>query len=295
MLNTYETDLLLMRIPVRPGTLIACALVLLWSTTGAAAAPSAMPEAGLPDTVIDPRAIRELVQNVVPLGSDRPEDGAPPPEEGPGFAESVRDGVVGQMSLYSGLGAAAALVGLAGFAFVTRHITPREALKNPQRAMIYGFIRATPGAHLKRLSEEFGMKSSSILWHVRKLEAADLVRSQRANGYRVFHPVAGGQELRRLSRGVTALHNKNARRAIEHLQRHPGSAAQDIAGRTGIHPGTVRWHLRKLQDFGLVEEASGVPSRFFVTPLGSRTLDAGAAGGEGPSFPRAPVSPPESA
>ncbi len=171
-------------------------------------------------------------------------------------------------------GIAATGVGLLGFALVTRYISPKEALSNPQRAMLYGFIRATPGSHLKQLSEEFRMKTSSILWHVRKLEAAELVHSDRVNGYRVFYPVEGGVEIKRVSRAMTALHNGNARRIFESIERRPGTTPKHLASRLELNPGTVRWHLRKLRDCGLIEElVMEQGSQVFGTPLGRKALE----------------------
>lgn len=172
-------------------------------------------------------------------------------------------------------GVFATLFGVVGFGLVTRYISPKEALKNPQRAMLYGFIRATPGAHLKQLSEEFQMKTSSILWHIRKLEAADLVNSERANGFRVFYPVEGGVEAKKLSRAMTALQNENARRIQELVGRRPGLSVKDVSERLTILGGTVRWHLRKLREFGLMDElVSDEGSLFYGTPLGEKAMAA---------------------
>jgi DNA-binding transcriptional ArsR family regulator len=207
-------------------------------------------------------------------------DEAPPNQDvdggtTPGFAHRVRDAVDGPMMVAGLAGLGATAIGMIGFAAVTRYISPKEALKNPQRAMLYGFIRATPGAHLKQLSEEFKMKTSSILWHIRKLESADLVLSERANGFRVFYPTEGGIEAKRLSRAITALHNPNAQAIQEAVGRTPGRAVKEISDALSVHSGTVRWHLRKLRDFGLMEELVGEEgSRFYPTPLGKNAIDA---------------------
>lgn len=206
---------------------------------------------------------------------EQPEQ-APPGDGGddPGLGDRLKDAFAGEMLFASIAGIAATAAGLVGFALVTRYISPKEALKNPQRAMLYGFVKATPGVHLKQLSEEFGMKTSSILWHVRKLESADLVRSERANGYRVFYPVQGGVEVKRLSRAITALHNANARHLYATIDRKPGLSVRDLSERLDIHPGTVRWHVRKLREFGLVDElVREDASLFYGTPTGKKALE----------------------
>lgn len=219
----------------------------------------------------NPQAVVGEILNGDGKGQDEP--GAPVENRDPSFADRIRDAFQGEV-LVAGLATlVASVVGLGGFALVTRYVSPKEALKNPQRAMLYGFVRGNPGVHLKQLSEEFAMKTSSILWHVRKLESAELVRSERANGYRVFYPVDGGVEIKRVSRAITALQNRNARTLYEAVERVNGATPTQLSETLAMHGGTVRWHLRKLREFGLVEELiRDDGSTFFATPLGRRTL-----------------------
>lgn len=270
---------------------LACLVVALASALPAVAAVS--PDAGeLPDAndVVagaqdagealkqDPAAVAQDPQPFLddildPESSDEQQPGAPVEHRDPGFADRIRDAFEGKV-LVAGLATLiASAVGLGGFALVTRYVSPKEALKNPQRAMLYGFVRGNPGVHLKKLSEEFAMKTSSILWHIRKLENAELVRSERANGYRVFYPTEGGVEIKRVSRAITALQNGNARQLYEAVERSAGASPSQLAERLSIHGGTVRWHLRKLREFGLVEElVRDDGSTFYATPLGRRSL-----------------------
>lgn len=219
----------------------------------------------------NPQAV--VAEVVDPEANDEQQPGGPVENRDPTFADRVRDAFQGEI-LVAGLATlAASIIGLSGFGLVTRYISPKEALKNPQRAMLYGFVRGNPGVHLKKLSEEFAMKTSSILWHIRKLESAELVRSERANGYRVFYPVDGGIEIKRVSRAITALQNRNARTLYEAVERTAGATPTQLGETLAMHGGTVRWHLRKLRDFGLVEELVREDgSTFFATPLGRRTL-----------------------
>lgn len=275
------------------------------------AAPAAASEFG---EIPEPEALLEGVEETAdaavtdPIGTatdpnaalDRllaPEEGegapgGPEREHDPGFADRIREAFQGDVTLMGLAGLALAALGVGGFAFVTRYISPKDALKNPQRAMLYGFVRGNPGVHLKKLSEEFAMKTSSILWHMRKLEAAELVHSERANGFRVFYPVEGGIEVKRVSRAVTALQNGNARALFEAVDGKPGQATTELSERLGIHVGTVRWHLRKLREFGLVEElVRDDGSTFYGTLLGRRALHAMAGAPVETAAPRsAPAS-----
>ena len=223
--------------------------------------PAATDPQSLLDPVLDPEQPAET------------QPGAPEDRRDPGFADQLRDAIEGKVLVAGVATLIVSAMGLGGFAFVTRYISPKEALRNPQRAMLYGFVRGNPGVHLKKLSEEFSMKTSSILWHIRKLESAELVRSERANGYRVFYPTDGGVEIKKVSRAITALQNGNARALFESIERRAGSAPADLSSLLSIHGGTVRWHLRKLREFGLIEEVAGERNAtYFATPLGRRAL-----------------------
>ncbi|MCA1811372.1 MAG: helix-turn-helix domain-containing protein, partial [Halobacteriales archaeon] len=221
-----------------------------------------------------------------PKAPGNEDPGAPRDGVDPGFAERIRAAFSDNLVLM-GVGAlAASTLTLAGYALVTRYITPKEALKNPQRSMLYGFIRGNPGVHLKKLSEEFGMKTSSILWHIRKLESAELVRSERANGYRVFYPTEGGIAVKNVSRAITALQNPNARNLFEHVHSHPGRSVMEISSAIHVHVGTVRWHLKKLKEFQLVEElVRGDSVSYFATPLGHTSLQTLLRSPEGVGLP----------
>jgi predicted transcriptional regulator len=219
----------------------------------------------------DPRPVIEVLLD--PEAPEEGQPGAPVQDDAPGFADRVRDAFQDELLVAGVATVAASALGLVGFALVTRYISPKEALKNPQRAMLYGFVRGNPGVHLKKLSEEFSMKTSSILWHVRKLENAELVRSERANGYRVFYPVDGGVEIKKVSRAITALQNGNARALYEAVERRAGVTPLQLSQMLSIHGGTVRWHLRKLREFGLVEElVRDDGSTYYATALGRRSL-----------------------
>lgn len=240
--------------------------------------------------VQDPTLVLDPIVNPGDEAQGAP--GGPKDNPDPGFADRIREAFDSSALMAGVATVVASLIGLGSFAFVTRYISPKEALKNPQRAMLYGFVRGNPGVHLKKLSEEFAMKTSSILWHIRKLESAELVRSERANGFRVFYPVEGGIEMKRVSRAITALQNPNARLLFEALDRRGGVSPATLSSRLGIHGGTVRWHLRKLREFGLVDELVREDgSQFFATPLGQKALQT-LAGSPVDSMARPPTAAP---
>lgn len=181
------------------------------------------------------------------------------------FPEAVTNIIAENWEISLGIAVLSIAVTVAGFRLASRYIDPTVALQSPERSMLYGFVKGNPGVHLKQLSTEFKMKTSTVLWHVRKLESADLIRSKKANGYRVFYPVSGGMEASKVSEAVTALSNVNARSVFAFLAENPEAALRDLSDRLNINGGTIRWHLKKLRSAGLLEEVGAVVR---VTDLG---------------------------
>ncbi len=157
------------------------------------------------------------------------------------------------------------------------------ALEHDGRSELYKIVSRTPGIHLGELARELGMETSSVLWHARKLERANLVRSQRSGKFRVFYPVAGGVEAKRMAATRGLINSDNAQRICSFVDAHPGATANDLATRLAINVTTVRWHLRRLAEFGLVAgQADGVYRRYFVPPNVRDTLPRRARAGPRP-------------
>lgn len=256
------------------GTMLALAPVAIAQT--GASLPDLLPD---PDPDPEPSGAQQVVDDVGDrLKSDRLDGGKAPSSPGaPGGLRDIGGAVVAAVSeswILTG-GVVLIVIGASflGWVLASRYVDPKVALRNPQRSMLYGFIKGNPGVHLKQLSNEFHMKTSTVLWHIRKLEHADLVRSKKANGYRVFYPVSGGMEAKALSTAVTALSNHNAKQIFEFVAINPGAHRRILSGRLIINPGTVRWHLKKLREAGLVAElAQDRFSTYYATDLGLKAM-----------------------
>ncbi|HWG92150.1 MAG TPA: helix-turn-helix domain-containing protein [Candidatus Thermoplasmatota archaeon] len=155
----------------------------------------------------------------------------------------------------------------------SRFIRPDEVLANPVRQQIYDYLRTRVGANLKQITDDLNLTTTNAIWHLRKLEDADLVSSKRFNGYKVFYPTEGGVGARDLSLSMTALQNGNAQEVFEFVVAHPGAHQREIARALAVNHGTVRWHLKKLRTAQLLTEArQGKVSTYFPTPMGLEAL-----------------------
>lgn len=175
------------------------------------------------------------------------------------------DGLVWGMSL-GGAGLVAGLgvlyyLGVGGL----RHVGRENVLDHPMRTALLDTIRSSPGIHLRELASSHETAVTNTQWHLRKLEQAGLVKTQKIQGRRLYYPVAGGQAMRVLAVENATLRNPNAHRLSDFLQTNPGASQRALAEHLGMNPGTVRWHLRKMESAGLVRAIhEGSQPRYFV-------------------------------
>lgn len=143
-------------------------------------------------------------------------------------------------------------------------ISRDELLEHPKRAAIYEAIEDEPGIHLSELSRELDLSWGTLLHHLRKLEKADLVTSDEAQGKRCFFlPGQVSSEERSI---LPALENEKARRIAEFYLDNPGASQSEAAEDLGYSPALISWHLSKLEDAGVVErERVGRRQRVGVT------------------------------
>lgn len=176
-----------------------------------------------------------------------------------------------------GLGSAGLAVAL-GFLYVLgvgglRHVDRENVLEHPMRKLLLEAIQSRPGIHLRELASSHDTAVTNTQWHLRKLEQANLVKTQKVQGRRLYYPVQGGQESRTKAIENAALRNPNAERVSEFLAANAGCNQRALAEALGMNPGTVRWHLRKLESAGLVRVIhEGSQARYFLMKAVSRAV-----------------------
>ncbi len=169
----------------------------------------------------------------------------------------------------------AALAGLAYYLGVggLRHIDKNNVLEHPLREQLLTLLRQEPGLHLRELASRHDTAVTNTQWHLRKLEMANLVKTQKVQGRRLYYPTEGGVQAKERALQNAALRNPNAVRVLEFLMATPGSNQRSMADALKMNPGTIRWHLRRLETAGLLRAVpDGAQIRYYVTDLPEETL-----------------------
>lgn len=204
-------------------------------------------------------------------------------------------GFFGDLDLGSGLVIGAGLAVIAVFASLfflggAKFVNAENVLENDARRSIFEYIQHHPGVHLRAAATALELSTTNVLWHLRKLEGANLVTSKKFEGYKVFYPVEGGVETKRVALASSVLRNENAKGILEYVAANPSAHQREIARALGVNHGTIRWHLRKLEDAELIKPLKKEhTTHYFVVELGHEALRGFA---ESRIMPGAPAVPP---
>jgi len=198
-----------------------------------------------------------------PLGDADPT--VPVPNEGTATGPDWNQGLIWGLA-GGGLG----LVVLAGAAYFLgvgglRHVDRHNVLEHPMRQSLLDVVEDEPGIHLRELASRHDTAVTNTQWHLRKLEMAGLVKTDKVQGRRLYYPTRGGVAAREVALQNAAVQNPNAQRILDFLQSHAGCNQRRLADHLRMNPGTVRWHLRKMESAGLVRGVDeGAQTHYFA-------------------------------
>lgn len=149
-----------------------------------------------------------------------------------------------------------------------------QALKHPLRALIHGFVHLHPGVRLGELAECLALENSTLLWHLRKLEGANLVLRLDRPGARVYWSTKDGAEAKELAGRVAWLNTERRRAVLAEVVAEPGTTMPDVAKRLDIDAAAARAAAGQLEDAGLVERIEGTGAhQFFPGSDAAHALD----------------------
>ena len=122
-----------------------------------------------------------------------------------------------------------------------------KVLLNDTRREIYNCIIDNPGIHLREMSKKLGKGISTITWHLRILEKADLISSKKLGNKIIYYPE--GMDIGDLP--LLYLDNKTSQEVFSYLLHKPAHLRK-IAEDLGMPVETVRYNLKKMEEMNLI-------------------------------------------
>jgi len=115
------------------------------------------------------------------------------------------------------------------------------------RGQIFGYVQANPGEHYNAIKDALGLTNGSLAHHLRTLEREQFLKSKRYGLYRRFYPMNY-----RLPAEDAYQPNEIQGTILRVIRDRPGITQKEIAGRLGLSPPTVNYHVSVLADRNLI-------------------------------------------
>lgn len=122
-------------------------------------------------------------------------------------------------------------------------------LDNDVRRRVFQQIERSPGVHVSALADLTDASRSTVRYHVRVLEREGLVYDEKIRGKRRYFPV--GSEAPEL---LAALSDDATASVLDAVSRIGPANVSQLADDLDRTPGTVSYHLSRLETAGLVEQ-----------------------------------------
>ena len=146
-----------------------------------------------------------------------------------------------------------------------------QLLDHPRRAQVLQLVQAEPGIHFQDMARRLDMGRGNLEHHLRKMLAAGLLTKVQNGGYACYFPK--GSTDHKVMQAAPVLRSQGGRAVFDAVRANPGASSRDLAVALGLAPSTVSYHLKRLQDAGLVfGAAAGVGVR--LSPLGEQAAVA---------------------
>jgi DNA-binding MarR family transcriptional regulator len=121
-----------------------------------------------------------------------------------------------------------------------------------RRGIIYEYIRAHPGAHVRGMAKDLHVGTGDLQYHLFWLEKHGFVKTRKSGFYRFVYPTMVFQEKQEVLLGV--LSQETPREILLCLLRDPTRTQGELARRLGHSQPTVSWHMDRLIQLGVVSK-----------------------------------------
>jgi DNA-binding transcriptional ArsR family regulator len=144
-------------------------------------------------------------------------------------------------------------------------------LLHPFRRDLYQVLCENPGTYLLELVDMLESPLGTLTWHLRILEREGLVKSIKFAGKRLYFPkMLRSQEA---EKAYLTMRSDTAQRIFLFVLNNQGCYQEQMAENLGVHHDTVRWHVSRMEEVGLLKVIrEGRKKRHYLAELGDSLL-----------------------
>jgi predicted transcriptional regulator len=124
-------------------------------------------------------------------------------------------------------------------------------LEDSRRVQILEFVKANPGAHLRRIKRELNLAMGVLQYHLYRLEKDRSIVSRRSGLYKRFYTTLDFKVEEQEILGV--LSQETERDLLLYLLKTPDATQKELSEFARVSASSISWHMKRLVQVGLVE------------------------------------------
>ena len=132
-------------------------------------------------------------------------------------------------------------------------IPKEKVLQLKIRQDIYETVSKCPGVHLSEMSRKLSIPKTTLNYHLRYLEKANLIESKNQNNFmRFFVKYKTGKIEKEI---LNLLREETPRHIIFYMLNNSVCSQVELSKELNKNPAAIAFHLKKLKDIGLIHQA----------------------------------------
>lgn len=157
-------------------------------------------------------------------------------------------------------------------------LTIDEVFENENRNRIIDLVLERPGIHFNELLRETGLAPGNLVWHLEILQNYSVIGKKSVGQYVVYFPFYTTNPLSNIN--LELAKSKTTMDILKRIEDEPGIYANIIAKALSLDHKTVKYHVGKLTEKGLVTvKKAGRTNRLFPA-VGNEDLEGPAPPGD---------------
>ena len=132
-------------------------------------------------------------------------------------------------------------------------ISKKNILKLEIRRKIYDFVDKNPGLHVREISRRMDIPINTLIYHIKYLKKLGLIDEKHEGKYNfIFITQKIGKQDKQI---LGLLRKKTSCKIFLHLLFSLSCSQIELSKELEISPASVSYHLKKMLDIGIIEEA----------------------------------------
>lgn len=155
-----------------------------------------------------------------------------------------------------------------------------DAPWHPHRVRAVSYVQNFPGACIQEVADYLGLTRNAAAHHLHILEQDGVLESLKQGRRSLYFPPEINNPIERTALGLLRQHTVH--RILAELYREPTLPWRTLAWKIGKTPHTVRWHMHRLREVGLIhiesfpeDEIIDDARKVYISPVVRSYLDSG--------------------